>query len=73
MKSWSRSIPIAIVGGGKAADCAPRESNYRKFFDATTDNAWEVVLKDAGHFQFLDGQSSIQEAVCIQGNRHPCP
>lgn len=68
MRSWSRSIPIAVVGSGKGADCAPRESNYTNFFDATNDSAWEVVVKEAGHFQFLDDQSSIQEAVCIQGN-----
>ncbi|GMH41771.1 hypothetical protein BSKO_09681 [Bryopsis sp. KO-2023] len=67
MRSGARPIPMAIVGSGKGSDCAPRESNYKGFYEAAKQATWEVVLKDAGHFQFLDREDSIQRAVCVQG------
>ncbi len=39
-------------------------ANYRRFFEAAGDAAWEVVLSDAGHFQFLDSQSTLERAIC---------
>ena len=39
----------------------------RNFFSASQGPAWELVLKDSGHFQFLDSQSLLQRAVCAVG------
>ena len=39
----------------------------RLFYDACTAPAWMVSIPDAGHFQFLDKQTSMQRAVCTQG------
>lgn len=29
LRSVQSSLPVAIVGGGKAGDCVPKDSNYR--------------------------------------------
>ena len=39
----------------------------RNFFSASQGPAWELVLRDSGHFQFLDSQSLLQRAVCSVG------
>jgi hypothetical protein len=39
----------------------------RLYYNACQGPAWEVVLKEAGHFQFLDSQSVLQRAVCAVG------
>lgn len=67
MQSGSRSIPIVVIGGGQSVDCAPAESNYTRFYDAAKSVALEVVLNEAGHFQFLDDQNTLQKSVCVQG------
>lgn len=36
---------MAVVGSGLGGDCAPKEANYRRFFDACSSPAWEVVLR----------------------------
>lgn len=54
----------ARAGGGVGGDCAPTGSNYRQFYDAAPSVAWEVVVSGGGHFQFLDRQSLLQQAVC---------
>ncbi|NJR43296.1 MAG: hypothetical protein HC767_12205 [Akkermansiaceae bacterium] len=41
-------------------------SNYDKFYTAAPGVAWEVVIADCGHFQFLDKQSLVQQAICGQ-------
>jgi pimeloyl-ACP methyl ester carboxylesterase len=63
----ARGPPLLAVGAGRAADCAPRDANYRTFFDAAPGAAWEVCVADAGHFQFLDAQTGLQRAVCATG------
>ncbi|CAI5529459.1 unnamed protein product [Closterium sp. Naga37s-1] len=61
------SLPTLVVGGGYPGDCAPAASNYRWFFKEAGNPSWEVVLRDAGHFQFLDSPPVIQAAVCGLG------
>lgn len=41
--------------------------NGRLYYNACQGPAWEVLLKDAGHFQLLDTQSMLQRAVCAVG------
>ena len=60
------------AGGGVGGDCAPGNSNYRLFYDSAPSAACEVVVSGSGHFQFLDRQSLLQQAVCAQVRfRHP--
>ncbi|CAI5462716.1 unnamed protein product [Closterium sp. Yama58-4] len=61
------SLPTLVVGGGYPGDCAPAASNYRWFFKEAGNPSWEVVLRDAGHFQFLDSPPVLQAAVCGLG------
>ena len=46
-------LPIAIVGGGWAHDCAPADANYDTFYAASRGPTWMTVLPGAGHFQFV--------------------
>lgn len=39
----------------------------RNFFNACQGPAWELLLREAGHFQLLDEQSLLQRAVCAVG------
>jgi len=64
--------PLAVVGADKGGDgfqaCAPKDHNYAKFYDAATTKAWEILLKDAGHMQFLDTQSGCLACIaCAKG------
>lgn len=61
------SVPLAVVGSGRGGDCAPRDANYSGFYEACSAPAVELVLADAGHFQFLDEQSTLDRAVCTVG------
>ncbi|GJP44464.1 hypothetical protein CLOM_g3866 [Closterium sp. NIES-68] len=61
------SLPTLVVGGGYPGDCAPAASNYRWFFKEAGNPSWEVVLRDAGHFQFLDSAPVLQSALCGLG------
>jgi hypothetical protein len=33
---------MAVIGGALSADCAPRDANYRMFYDACAAPAWQV-------------------------------
>lgn len=59
-----RLLPVALVGSGQGGDCAPRNANYLKFYDALQSAGWCVGLQRAGHFTFLDAASGLQKAVC---------
>ncbi|GAX79658.1 hypothetical protein CEUSTIGMA_g7099.t1 [Chlamydomonas eustigma] len=61
-------VPVAVVGSGLGGVCAPTESNYSHFFEASRGPAWEVDIRDAGHFSFLDQESPLQRAVCPEGD-----
>ena len=39
----------------------------RRFYEFTGGPAWEVLVRNAGHFQFLDDQSALQRAICAVG------
>jgi hypothetical protein len=54
------------AGGGIGGDCVPVESNHEKFFAAAPGTAWEIVIEECAHFQFLDRQSLVQQAICGQ-------
>jgi len=62
-----RPLPMAVIGSGLGADCAPPEANYRHFYDASSSPAWEVVLKDTGHFQFVDNPALLFRSFCTEG------
>ncbi|DBA93619.1 TPA: hypothetical protein ACH3X3_013696 [Trebouxia sp. C0006] len=62
-----QAVPLALIGSGLGGDCAPKAANFRLFYEACTAPAWMVSIEQAGHFQFLDKQSSMQRAVCAQG------
>ncbi|CAD7701989.1 unnamed protein product, partial [Ostreobium quekettii] len=65
LNSVQETVPMAVIGADLAHDCAPEESNYKRFFDAAQSPAWEVVLKDTGHFQFLDRSTAVEKLVCV--------
>lgn len=64
LRSTGRSLPIAIIGAGRGADCAPPGSNYPRFFAAAPSSSWLLTLRQAGHLAFLDAASLLQRAVC---------
>lgn len=65
---FGRYLPIAVVGSGRGGDCVPKESNYELFFSATAAPAWEAVIQDAGHLQFLDSRGgNAMDLVCAAG------
>jgi hypothetical protein len=65
-RCFRRSDTKFDAGGGIGGDCAPLGSNYDKFYTAAPGVAWELVIADTGHFQFLDKQSLVQQAICGQ-------
>jgi len=67
LRSRSVEVPILTIGSELGVDCAPIEANFRNFFDAASSIAVEVTIENSGHFQFLDQQSTLQRAVCLQG------
>jgi hypothetical protein len=62
-----RFLPVAIVGSGRSGDCAPSYSNYQRFYQAAPSACWQVVLSEAGHFQYMDSSSPLLQAVCGSG------
>lgn len=63
-----RSLPIAVIGSGRAGDCVPDESNYKKFYEVIEAPAWEATIADAGHLQFLSARSATpMDLVCVAG------
>ena len=67
IESHAVSIPMLVIGSELGADCAPVESNYRKFYEAAQGPAIEIVIRDSGHFQFLDQPTNLDRAICLQG------
>lgn len=68
MGATGRALPLAVVGSGRGGDCVPESSNYEKFFAASEAAAWEAVVEDAGHLQFLDGRGGqAMDLVCAAG------
>jgi hypothetical protein len=50
----------------------PGNANYDRFYAAAPSVAWQVQLHDAGHFQFLDTQTALQQAICLQVSIPSC-
>ncbi|EFN58050.1 hypothetical protein CHLNCDRAFT_50739 [Chlorella variabilis] len=75
-----RSLPLAVVGSGLGGDCVPagksaaqappllHDSNYSVYFAAASAPAWEVVIRNAGHFQFLGSRGGVMDAICAVGS-----
>ena len=51
-----------LAGCGIKCEC-----DARRFYEFTGGPAWEVLVRNAGHFQFLDDQSALQRAICAVG------
>lgn len=63
-----RRLPVGIIGSGRGGDCVPIESNYSRFYEAAPGPAWEAVVQDAGHLQFLDARGgNAMDLVCLAG------
>lgn len=43
------------------------DSNYAIYYAAASAPAWEVVIRNAGHFQYLDARGGFMDAVCAVG------
>eukprot|EP00667_Euglena_gracilis_P009858 EG_transcript_10023 len=61
------TVPMLIIGAGKATDCAPADANHAAFFAASRAPTLHVVLPGVGHLQFLDYQTTLQECGCGRG------
>lgn len=66
--------PLAVVGADKGGQgfqaCAPAADNYAKFYDAAQTTAWELLITETGHMQFLDTQSGCLACLaCTRGSR----
>lgn len=59
-------VPLAVVGSGRAGDCAPESSNFSRFFEASQGKSLSLEIEQAGHFSFLDDQP-LQSLVCPGG------
>ena len=61
---------ISVVGAGISGSCNPTDGNYERFFDAAAGGSWELVIKGAGHAQFLDAGrvlNGVQDSLCGAG------
>ena len=59
-----RYLPTLIIGAGQNGDVIPEDANWRQFTSAAAGGTpqapcWEVILRDAGHLQFLDKQLGL--------------
>lgn len=60
LRALGREVPLVAIGaefGGRSPvgmPCAPMQYNYATFFDAARGPGLEVVLREAGHGQFVD-------------------
>jgi pimeloyl-ACP methyl ester carboxylesterase len=61
------ATPALIIGASRNRDCVPPASNYARFFSALPGPACLVELPQAGHLQFLDRLTTLQQAVCSLG------
>ncbi|MEZ4389476.1 MAG: alpha/beta hydrolase [Polyangiales bacterium] len=76
LRELSRDLPIAVIGaefGGRSPfgmPCAPTQYNYSTFFDAARGPGLEVVLREAGHGQFVDDDraAAASAALCPAGS-----
>lgn len=76
LRALDREVPIAVIGaefGGRSSlgmPCAPTQYNYATFFDAARGPGLEVVIREAGHGQFVDDDrtAATSAALCPAGS-----
>jgi hypothetical protein len=57
----------AEVGWQAASVCAPKESNYQRFFEWAPVGTIELTLRDADHVQMLDEPDRFGYSICRSG------
>jgi pimeloyl-ACP methyl ester carboxylesterase len=75
LRALTREVPMVVIGaefGGRSPfgmPCAPTQYNYATFFDAARGPGLEVVLREAGHGQFVDDDraAAASAALCPVG------
>lgn len=76
LRALDREVPMAVLGaefGGRSSfgmPCAPTQYNYATFFDGARGPGLEVVLREAGHGQFVDDDrtAAASAALCPAGS-----
>lgn len=67
--------PLAVVGADKASQgfqpCAPAADNYEKFYNAAPSPAWEILITESGHMQFLDSRSGCLSCFACSNGQTP--
>lgn len=59
--------PLLVVGAGRNKDCIPAAGNYAAFYVAAPPPAALLTVRQAGHLQFLDTLTTLQQSVCGRG------
>lgn len=76
LRALDREVPMAVIGaefGGRSSfgmPCAPTQYNYATFFDGARGPGIEVVIREAGHGQFVDDDrtAAASAALCPAGS-----
>lgn len=76
LRALDREVPMVVLGaefGGRSSfgmPCAPTQYNYVTFFDGARGPGLEVVLREAGHGQFVDDDrtAAASAALCPAGS-----
>jgi len=68
--TWLR-VPLLLIGAEVAwrasSICAPKESNYERFFEQAPAGTVELTLRDADHVQMLDEPDRFGYGICRSG------
>ncbi len=68
--TWLR-VPLLLIGAEVAwrasSICAPKESNYERFFEEAPAGTVELTLRDADHVQMLDEPDRFGYGICRSG------
>jgi len=59
---------VSVIGAGITGSCNPTDGNYEKFYAAGSEGSWKLVIKQAGHAQFVPGGGSFEDVVCGAGS-----
>lgn len=64
-------VPMLLIGGEvgwqAASVCAPRETNFQRFFEWAPVGTVELILRDADHVQMLDEPDRFGYGICRSG------
>lgn len=67
------TIPVGYVGGGHShkgkmgISCAPLEDNFHQFYMHSKKPAYEYIIKEAGHHDFMDECNLTCKFTCTEG------